>query len=203
MFRGIAALLGLCGLTACCPSTVIAEPGSPSFVGLDSRAVVKLEAADLEARALRTDQDLRALLGATAGLDHRSDPDELKKDSGSAVFDKVASKYPATTAFERGSFWPWSSAVAEDGASAVIRINPNLVDERSVEDYTGTIWHELAHEAGYRHDGNARRGNECTVPHVIGDAAVLVAAKRATGAWGALPSDACKGLVAALATLAK
>lgn len=107
--------------------------------------------------------------------------------------------FPATTEFEGyTSFIPWSDAVAVDAAGGSVVINRRRIDERSVMDYVGTVWHEFAHKAGYTHKGNERADNECTEPHVAGDAAALVAHKRASGAWGNLPSDACTKLVQAL-----
>lgn len=57
----------------------------------------------------------------------------------------------------------------------------------------GDFLHEMAHHANYKHNGNRRQGNECTVPHVVGDLAVFVAQVIANEV-PELPDDACLAL---------
>jgi hypothetical protein len=121
--------------------------------------------------------------------------------TGRAIFEHVSATFPEQFEFVGYTGWPWSKTVAIDGEGETIIVNRRKISAASVEDYVGTIWHELSHKAGYFHAGNARKGNECTVPHLVGDAAVLAAMRKAKGAWGELPNDACPGLKTALASV--
>jgi len=90
----------------------------------------------------------------------------------------VTRAFPAAFEFMGYSGWPWSKTIAIDGEGETIILNRRKIPEASSADYAGTIWHELSHKAGYFHTGNGRRGNECTVPHLLGDAAVVARSVR-------------------------
>ena len=188
-------------VSSCCATTVYRDPLSrATFVDLDRAAIAKLQDADSEARAIQAQPPLAALVAAVVTWDHKSDPAPLTTDSGAQIYARVSAKFATATTFTAWSpFSPWSSAIAKDDAGGVIAVNRRKTAQFSVDDYVGTIFHELAHKAGYLHDGNARKGNECTVPHLLGDAAVVAAHKQHTGHWGVLPSDACQALRVALA----
>src|SRR5262249_46027462 len=49
------------------------------------------------------------------------------------------------------------------------------VGQRPAYGWAGILVHELAHQAGYAHDGNNPKGNECSVPYAAGDVAEFLA----------------------------
>jgi hypothetical protein len=53
----------------------------------------------------------------------------------------------------------------------VVVLNRNKLTTRPAYLWAGTIVHELNHVAGFFHNGQRRSGNECTLPHLLGDVA--------------------------------
>jgi hypothetical protein len=127
-------------------------------------------------------------------FDHDSDPDAKKPHGGAEVLAGLQAHLPARVMCR----WPNNpfnrKTKAWDGGG-VPRLRCDLFDERSYADWVGTILHETAHAAGYFHDGQSRDPNQCTVPHVIGDLATLVASGQSSAS---LPRDVCEHLPAVL-----
>lgn len=130
----------------------------------------------------------------TADFDHDSDLDSAKTHGGSDVLAGLQAHLPTQVRCR----WPKNpfnrKTKAWDGGG-VPQLRCDLFDERTYADWVGTVLHETAHTAGYLHDGQRRDGNQCTVPHVIGDLATLVASGQSSGS---LPSDVCKHLPATI-----
>lgn len=200
--RGVAGLFVAFMATSCCSSNASQWPSAQqSFAGLDGASVAKLEEAALVARSPALRFELQRLMRQVQAFDHSSDLEELKTDAGAAVYPRLESALPAHLAFESAFFCPWSDAVAEDASGATIQLNQRWVPKRSLDAYVGTIWHEVAHKAGYRHAGNSPQGNACTVPNVTADAATVAAHRVTAGSWGELDATACQALKQALQTV--
>lgn len=78
------------------------------------------------------------------------------------------------------------STIAWEGAKEGPIILNRMRQQRS-EQWANTFVHELSHRAGFHHEGNSAKGNECSVPYVVGWIAenlALVAAKKP-----AIPAD--------------
>ena len=177
------------------------NPHSAStFADLAPDAVAKLDTAEAAARSLRApDSPLAALLAAVppAAWDHHADPPALRTDA--AIFERVAASFPPRFSFV--GYWtlPLSREIGFDGFGDRIGLSTRKLRSLDAMAYAGILWHEVAHKAGYVHDGDRRTGNECAVPYLLGDAARIAAPRAVSGAWGRLPDDACPGLVTALA----
>jgi len=131
-------------------------------------------------------------------FDHHADPTELRQADGARVLVElrsVAAKGFLVEADWHPPFFLRKKSVAKTIKSdgQLIKLNPYFVRTRPAEGFVGTFVHELAHLAGYSHDGNRRKGNEATVPHFVGDLARWVELGRRKRPQ-TLPADACDAL---------
>jgi hypothetical protein len=60
----------------------------------------------------------------------------------------------------------------------VVPVNRAKIVQRPAYLWAGTFVHEISHVAGFRHDGQKRVGNECTIPNLVGDIAEWTAWER-------------------------
>lgn len=78
-----------------------------------------------------------------------------------------------------------TASVAREGSDdaacgRVIALSEHhLRANRPVYLWVGTVVHELSHRVGYLHNSQTRAGNECSVPHVLGDLAEWTASEQA------------------------
>jgi hypothetical protein len=105
-------------------------------------------------------------------------------DSGEEVYEKLnsLSKLSLSDIKCRNSPIPWSDHIAWEGQGTPL-LNCRMLGKRSEHEWAGTLVHERAHNTGYRHDGNNRTANECTVPYLAGDIAEWIAHNKAGKAW--------------------
>jgi hypothetical protein len=147
----------------------------PAFENLTPEQAATLSSAETAARQLLQSPDFKALVTSIpashergTGWDHRSDPSGHADDDGATIFVQVGAAFPPAIRYQ-GYVAKRSRAIAVDGFADVVRINTVKMAGAGAFDYVNTIWHEVAHKADYFHHGNRRRGNECTVPHMLGD----------------------------------
>lgn len=142
--------------------------------------------------ALVASNDLERVLATVkaSSFDHRSDLGALQSDDGSAILSRLRDKSTDDVVCRRAVLWFFHTKAWEGGGKPQLRCSQ--LRDRTEADWVGTLVHERAHAAGYLHRGNARTGNECTVPHFVGDLAVYLAAKRDGKAK--LPDDVCPEL---------
>jgi hypothetical protein len=193
------------GALACGPGPIVTLPGArdgSTFQDLDPASMHKLADAERLARAIDGPYGpLERLLSnvTTSAWDHRADPSSRRGDTGEVILGRLRAAFPARFAFV--GYWtvPWSREIGFDGRGDRVALGSRWLGRLDARGYAGILWHEVAHKAGYEHDGDRRQGTECSVPYLVGDAARAAAAWPATGGWGALPDDACPGLRAAVA----
>lgn len=132
---------------------------------------------------------------AEGDFDHSSDPSSHAQDNGAAVLRKMRSVPTHDVVCRRAKNpFNFSTNAWEGGGTPQLRCSRFC--KRSAEHWVGTLVHERAHAAGYLHRGNSRSGNQCTVPHFVGDLAVFLSQK--PSANPELPKDACPALKSAL-----
>ena len=204
--RGVGAgALALGAAAACGPGPLLTMGGArdaSTFQDLDRAEMRKLDAAEALARAIDGPAGpLARLLAAVPAdaWDHRADPPPRRADTPAEVQERLRAAFPPRFAFV--GYWtvPWSREIGFDAYDNRIALSTRWLGKLDAGAYAGILWHEVAHKAGYAHDGDRRGGNQCTVPYLVGDAARVAAAWPATGRWGEPPADACPGLAAALA----
>lgn len=69
---------------------------------------------------------------------------------------------------------PNSRTRAYDGGAGPIRFVCRYLDHGCRYELVGTVVHEISHKAGYRHEGNSRSENQCTIPYIVGDLAEML-----------------------------
>ena len=132
---------------------------------------------------------------AATDFDHSSDSVGMKNDDGTAVLERML-RAPTKGVICRRAVNPFNSSTNAWEGGGTPQLRCSRLRERSTERWIGTIVHERAHAAGYLHRGNRRAGNECTVPHFVGDLAVYLAANNSGDAM--LPHNVCPALRTAL-----
>ena len=142
-------------------------------------------------------EEFRELLSSVPAVafDHSSDGTDLRDDDGSKVLAKLQLAHTHDVICRRAK-WPlnFSTNAWEGGGTPQLRCS--RLHARSTAQWIGTLIHERAHASGYQHSGNARLGNECTVPHFVGDLATFLASAKKGNA--PLPKDVCPALRSAL-----
>lgn len=129
-------------------------------------------------------------LFSASDFDHTSDSISLKKDDGAAVLTRLKSHNVKDIRCRRTH--PLNRVTNAWEGGAVPQLRCRFFEKRSTASWVGTLVHEHAHAAGYRHKGNARSGNECTVPHILGDLATFVLESQQADL--SLPADVCPSL---------
>ncbi len=154
-----------------------------------------------ESRETLRDERFRSALRSLPqqAFDHASDPVSHRAHSGADVLRGLELHLP-TRAVCRRAKNPWNKGTNAWDGGGVPQLRCAFLDKRSDALWVGTVLHEAAHAAGYLHDGQRRTGNECTVPHIIGDLAAL-SAGRADDPAATLPDDACNKLTTAIQQL--
>lgn len=144
---------------------------------------------------LASERFVSTLRSATPNdFNHESDPGAEKTHGGADVLAGLQAHLP-TQVMCRWPNNPFNRKTKAWDGGGVPRLRCDLFDERTYADWVGTIVHETAHAAGYLHDGQERDGNQCTVPHLVGDLATLVASGQSSAS---LPSDVCEHLPAVI-----
>ena len=139
-------------------------------------------------RSKRFEKYLTSLV--SGDFDHSSDG-SLGNDDGVAVYQALRSHKISGVKCQRSKN-PFNRSTKAWEGDGVPKLRCTFLEDRTDSQWVGTIRHEQAHSAGYKHDGNLRNGNECTVPHVVGDLATFVL----QGEHAVLPWDACPALKA-------
>lgn len=153
----------------------------------------KVERSIELAKLSLANDDFRRALGSLkpADFDHHSDTSERAGDDGNAVLNRLQSAgVPDADCYP---VWNWSKQYAREGSQGRAQLACSRLDERPAAEWAGTLVHELAHQAGYLHNGQERQRNECTVPYVVGDLTEFVASSGKI-----LAHDACPALRAAV-----
>jgi hypothetical protein len=161
----------------CEPNDTDAEPG---FEAAASASMAKIKGlAELDPTSKEpSSNDGKEFKAAVEALDLGDFTLTAGKANTTAIYGDVMSVARADYAIN--CWWPYwrSRAVARDSAGRAIEWNCRMVSSRTSAQWAGTTMHELAHQAGYRHNGNSTAGNECTVPYVFGDLAEYIASGR-------------------------
>ncbi len=187
----------LIGAMGCAPP-VASPPGARTPAGVELPCVTDLEGND---RAIV----LEALDQAIALLKDEAYQSVVKWSFAEpSAVDQASDRYPAPHRYEsdylltsvetalhssisvQGRTAFWRATVGWDGYSTpqcgrVVQFAVHRIADRGVSLAAGTFHHELAHALGYRHDGNSRSGNECTVPYILGDLAEWAALRGTAG----------------------
>lgn len=103
---------------------------------------------------------------SVADFDHRSDSEELNSDDGAAVYAQLK-LHTVRGAVCRRAKWPFNTSTLAWEGDGVPQLRCAYLDERPIEDWVSTVVHEQAYAAAYKHHGNGRDGNECSVPHPL------------------------------------
>lgn len=159
---------------------------------LDEQQRVRADTILAKAQELPTDSFMAKVLGRLQAddFDHSANP-ALSTDNGVQVLDNLRI-HPVTEVVCRRAANPFNKSTNAWEGDGTPRLRCSRLEKREDEEWVGTILHEQAHAARYLHNGNSREGNQCTVPHLIGDLAAYTLYRR-TGV-ASLPKDACDSL---------
>ena len=177
--RGLAVALAAVGLVGCVYD--VPAEDRPFVDGLVVASNTLVASDDLEDMLVKVE---------AGSFDHRSDPVELQSDNGRMVLSRLRDESTDDVVCRRAVLW-WVDTKAWEGGGTP-RLRCSVLHDRTPAAWVGTLVHERAHSAGYLHRGNSRVGNECTVPHFVGDLAVYLAAKKDGKVQ--LRDDACPAL---------
>ncbi|WAS96570.1 hypothetical protein [Nannocystis punicea] len=178
------------------PLILVAACAYPLAEADDQKYVRPARATMAEVLADPLLEKVMAAIPASA-VDHAEDPPGLADDAGEAVLQRLRSTSPEFAVTCRRSAnrktWAWEGKESTEGEPRSVPLRCAWFEDQSIPEWSGTLAHELAHHAGYSHEGNRRSGNECTVPHLVADALIYVATLRSTGR-ATLTEDACPAL---------
>ena len=174
-------LLAASGMTAAC--TYAVQP--------EARPQIDTVLA-LSAQVIRDESFAAALSKMPADdFDHSADNRPHENDSGSMVVARLV-ETPINDVVCRRAKNPFNRKTNAWEGGGTPQLRCAFLKRRSNELWAGTIVHEQAHAAGYFHNGEKRSGNQCTVPHVVGDLATHILEVRRGGS--SLPKDVCPAL---------
>lgn len=160
----------------------------------DKKPQVKIF-TDLAQQAIHSSEFERVLAKMTAADFDHSANHSLRSDDGTQVLGKLKSKQIEGVICRR-AVNPFNKSTNAWEGGGTPKLRCARFGKRDNEKWAGTVIHEMAHAVGYRHNGNGRGGNQCTVPNVVGDLTTYIL-YYSNGSI-VLPEDACDALKLAI-----